>query len=188
MNNIDHTLYCDYPIDYQQYYDLLFLSAFLLIFFFLFFLYKVVSKTKKMSLSSQRVLTGTQRVQIVVSDHDKWFANIKLHLFSGVKFVQFTPKVIFWNKGLTPFIVRIMLLCVTIHYHCGEPSVASKWSSHEKLTYKLTGVFVKCDLLLYLLCSFVQTCAASGKAKLATKTMIVSLFLFMSGFLHVAAG
>lgn len=71
MNNIDRTLYCDYPIDYQQYYDLLFLSAFLLIFFFLFFLYKVVSKTKKMSLSSQRVLTGTQRVQIVVSDHDK---------------------------------------------------------------------------------------------------------------------
>lgn len=37
MNNIDRTLYCDYPIDYQHYYDLLFLSAFLLIFFILFF-------------------------------------------------------------------------------------------------------------------------------------------------------
>lgn len=47
MNNIDRTLYCDYPIDYQQYYDLLFLSAFLLIFLFYFFCIKSSVRQRK---------------------------------------------------------------------------------------------------------------------------------------------
>ena len=48
MNNIDLTLYCDYPIDYQQYYNILFLSAFLLNFFIFFCIKSSVRQRKRL--------------------------------------------------------------------------------------------------------------------------------------------